>query len=72
LKALQRSIGVDEVRFEMAKELLLKPGVRINEVALSIGFDDQSNFTRMLRRISGFSPKEFLKTARNQTDESQA
>lgn len=38
--------------------------VRIEDVALSIGFIDQSNFTRMFRRISGQTPEEFRKTAR--------
>ncbi len=54
---------IDEVRFAEAKKLLLKPGVRIEDVAISIGFDDQSNFTRMFRRVGGLSPREFRKAA---------
>jgi AraC-like DNA-binding protein len=54
---------VDEVRFAEAKQLLLKPGARIEDVAISIGFDCQSNFTRMFRRVGGLSPREFRKTA---------
>lgn len=52
---------IDEVRFEEAKKLLRDPLVRIEDVALSVGFDDQSNFTRMFRRLSGLTPREFRK-----------
>ena len=52
---------VDEVRFTVAKKLLQKPGARIGEVAISVGFDDQSNFTRMFRRVGGLTPGEFRK-----------
>ena len=54
---------IDELRFSEAKKLLLTPGMRIEEVAISVGFNDQSNFARMFRRIAGLSPKEFRKAA---------
>jgi len=54
---------IDEVRFTEAKKLLLKPGVRIEDVAISVGFDEQGNFTRMFRRVSGLNPREFHKAA---------
>jgi AraC-like DNA-binding protein len=52
---------VDELRFAEAKKLLEKPGPRIGDVAMAVGFEDQSNFTRMFRRVGGLSPKEFRK-----------
>ena len=52
---------IDEVRFEEAKTLLQIPGAKIEDVALSVGFDDQSNFTQMFRRIGGLSPGAFRK-----------
>jgi AraC-like DNA-binding protein len=52
---------IDELRFSEAKKLLREPDIRIEEIAQSVGFDDQSNFTRMFRRISGLTPKEFRK-----------
>ena len=55
---------VDQVRFEVAKQLLQKPDAQIGEVARYVGFDTQSNFTRMFRRVSGLSPKEFRKANR--------
>ena len=54
---------IDEVRFTEAKKLLLKPGVRIEDVAISVGFDEQGNFTRMFHRVSGLNPREFHKAA---------
>jgi two-component system response regulator YesN len=52
---------IDEVRFETSKSLLQKPDVRVGDVAAFAGFDDQSNFTRMFRRVGGLSPAEFRK-----------
>lgn len=50
---------IDEVRFTEAKRLLLEPGMRIDDVALAIGFNDQTNFSRMFRRLSGLTPSEY-------------
>ena len=52
---------VDEVRFTLAKKLLQKPKAKISDVAIEVGFQDQSNFSRMFRRIGGTSPREFRK-----------
>jgi AraC-like DNA-binding protein len=54
---------IDDLRFTEAKKLLREPGMRIEEIAQSVGFEDQSNFTRMFRRISGLTPKEFRKAS---------
>jgi AraC-like DNA-binding protein len=56
---------IDEVRFTVAKRLLRKPNAKIEDVAISVGFADQSNFTRMFRRIGGLSPTEYCMTARH-------
>jgi AraC-like DNA-binding protein len=55
---------VDEVRFTAAKELLQQPDVRLSEVSLSIGFEDQSHFTRMFRRVGGLTPGQMRKATR--------
>jgi AraC-like DNA-binding protein len=54
---------IDEIRFTEAKKLLQEPDARIADVALSVGFDDQSHLTRMFRRLGGISPREFRKAA---------
>lgn len=53
---------VDDLRFTRAKELLQSSDQHIGEIALAVGFQDQSNFNRMFRRMSGISAKQFRKT----------
>jgi len=48
---------VDQVRFETAKELLLKSSVPISDVGRSVGFQDPAHFTRMFGRLAGLSPR---------------
>jgi len=55
---------VDQVRFEVAKRLLQEPDARIVDVARSVGFESQGNFTRMFRRVAGLSPTQFRKAIR--------
>lgn len=50
---------LDEVRFELAREKLRDPEPGIMDVARSVGFRDQANFTRMFRRISGVTPGRY-------------
>ena len=50
---------MDDLRFTRAKELLQNSDQQIGEIALSVGFQDQSNFNRMFRRMSGISAKQF-------------
>ena len=50
---------IDEVRFSVATEMLQDPGIKIIEIARSVGTSDQSNFTRMFRRICGLTPLQY-------------
>ncbi len=56
---------IDETRFAEAMKLLQKPDAKIEDVASSVGFSDQSNFARMFRRIGGLSPQEFYKVVKS-------
>ncbi|KVK98715.1 helix-turn-helix domain-containing protein [Burkholderia cepacia] len=48
------------IRIEKAKELLIRDnGIRITEVALSVGFGDLSHFEKSFRGIVGVSPREY-------------
>jgi len=49
---------IDEVRFDVAKKHLQKPNMQIGEVARVVGFKDQGDFSRMIRRLSGLSPSQ--------------
>lgn len=55
---------IDELRFNAAKELLQKSNMRIGDIANKIGFDDQGDFSRMIRRLSGLTPSELRKVSR--------
>lgn len=54
---------VDDVRFAAAKELLHHPDMRLSEIAWSVGFSDQSHFTRMCRRVGGLTPGQMRRAA---------
>ncbi|MDJ0596591.1 MAG: helix-turn-helix transcriptional regulator [Pleurocapsa sp. MO_226.B13] len=44
-------------RIERAKELLSQKHKSIADVALQVGFTNQSNFTRHFKRLVGVTPK---------------
>lgn len=52
---------VHYTRIERAKALLLRNDTKIIEVALSVGYDDPAFFSRLFKRIVGFSPGEYKK-----------
>jgi AraC-like DNA-binding protein len=52
-------------RYEAASELLRYPGVRVVDVACSLGYDDPSHFTRFFRRISGITPQRYRRLWRD-------
>ena len=45
-----------ELRLRRARELLLDPAVRINDIAMACGFADQSHFTRVFGDAQKMSP----------------
>lgn len=47
-------------RVERAKELLLQGELAIADIALSVGFVDQSHLTRHFKRLMGITPKTLL------------
>jgi AraC-like DNA-binding protein len=60
---------IDELRFNMAKKLLQQPNMRIGEVAQYIGFKDQGDFTRMIRRVAGLTPTKLRDSLRKKRSE---
>ncbi len=50
---------VARTRVEKAKELLLKPNMRVSEVAYQVGFQSLTHFNRIFRKITGESPTEY-------------
>ena len=50
---------VNRLRVERSKELLRDTTRTISSIAASVGFDDQSYFTRIFKRSVGMSPKQY-------------
>ena len=53
---------IDQLRFIRAKECLHDSDMRIVDVARSVGFEDQGDFTRMFRRIGGLTPTQYRRS----------
>ena len=51
----------DEVRCERAKDLLLRTGKPVKQVAAAVGFSNEKSFLRAFRSWTGTSPGEFRK-----------
>lgn len=46
-------------RIEQAKQLLLSGSGDLESVAMSVGYEDQSYFTKVFKRLTGVTPKKF-------------
>jgi len=55
---------VEQVKYSVAKPLLLDPKNSLDYVAQAIGFTEQSSFTRAFRRWSNMTPGQFRKRVR--------
>ena len=51
------------VRLRAAAEKLAATKVPVTEIALDVGFEDLSNFTRTFRAEFGASPREYRRAA---------
>jgi AraC family transcriptional regulator len=53
---------VRKLRIEHACREMLRPEVALSDIALSVGFSDQSHFSRTFKRLVGVSPAEFRRS----------
>lgn len=51
------------IRISQAKHLLLENGISISEIARSVGYSDPFCFSRIFKRYTGMSPKEYRNSA---------
>jgi AraC-like DNA-binding protein len=64
-KVFQKRMGcsfnmyVNRLRIEKSKQLLLQYDLRIADIVSMVGFEDQSYFTKVFKRIAGVSPTHF-------------
>lgn len=70
LKEFKKAAGVTpyqyliELRMKRAMELLREPSVSLADLALQLGFSDQSHFSRAFKAFTGASPAAYRKRAR--------
>ena len=50
---------IETTRFEMAAELLAESDAPLIDVAMTLGYENQSNFGRSFRRVAGISPGRY-------------
>lgn len=55
----------DSIRIELAQELLSQTALPMSEIAYRIGFSNQANFTRAVKRWFGVSPRAFRHESRH-------
>ena len=48
-------------RVDRAKVLLLQRKLSIGDIALEVGFSNQSNFTKHFKRLVGVTPQKFAR-----------
>jgi AraC-like DNA-binding protein len=66
-RVFQKTVGcnfnmyVNRIRIEKSKQLLLRYDLRIADIVSMVGFEDQSYFTKVFKRIAGVSPTHFRK-----------
>ena len=64
----KRTFGIAPHRYVLlervneSKKLLARRRLSICEVALELGFADQSHFTQVFRRLTGTTPKRYQRT----------
>jgi AraC-like DNA-binding protein len=58
---LKYQVLLDDVRRELARELVVKPGLTLSEVADYLGFNDQSAFQHAFQRWEGTTPGKYRK-----------
>lgn len=54
-----------EARIAKAKPLLEKTNLKVSDIAMTVGYDNFSHFTKMFKKITGFSPVEYRRKYQN-------
>ena len=52
-------------RIEHAKDLLVKDKMSVSDVALKVGYDNFSYFSRLFKKRTGYAPKDYRKAIKN-------
>ena len=60
---------VIRMRIKKASELLQYSEISINEIAMKVGYDNFSYFSRLCKKMLGCSPKDYRKKAKEKLNE---
>ena len=55
---------IQQYRVNKAKELLIKTGASIEDIAVAVGFANSSYFCKVFKSITGVTPSEFAEKGR--------
>ena len=50
---------LNRVRIDHSRSLLRRKELRLVDIALMVGFEDQSYFTKVFKKITGLSPLQY-------------
>lgn len=53
---------INRLRIEKSRMLLLHKDMRLVDIATAVGFEDQSYFTKVFKRMTGISPHQYRKS----------
>lgn len=53
---------LDDLREKLAKEYFFRGGDSVTQVAMMLGYNDTSNFTKAFKRWTGLTPTEFMES----------
>ncbi len=56
---------LNKIRIEKSKQILLETNLRIIDVSLMVGFEDQSYFTKVFNKLVGKTPFEYRASLKN-------
>ena len=65
-KRVQELERISGLTSEQAKEYLLKTNMKTYEVSEAVGFEDAGYFSKMFKKITGVSPKDFRKQEKDE------
>ena len=59
---------LENYRIRQGSMLLRQTSMTVNEVASSVGYDDQLHFSKVFKKLTGLSPKEYRRQERENQD----
>lgn len=62
---------ISRLRIQRAQEVLLEPGVKVKDVPLQVGMENQQYFFRLFKQATGLTPKQYQARFRDGRGEGQ-